>query len=131
MGKKRINQLLEQLQANQEKELHNAAAIFTVAQVAVNELREQIPESAETAIADLPAAPASFTKAELLQRYGSYNHCRKAAQQQGIKFSRTPTWQQLEAGFSYAETCRQLVRSYMDAHPNPDLEGVAIAITLG
>lgn len=134
MGKKRIAQLLEQLQDNQQREVENAAAIFTVAQVAVNQLQPQEEPapamlSADT-IAALPAAPVAIDVPTLKQRYGSFNACRQAAKQRGIKFRGTPTWAQLCAGFSYAEACQQLISSYVEAHPQPNLAGVSIELRL-
>lgn len=138
MGKKRVNQLLEQLKATQQADLHNAAAIFTVAQVAVNELRDQAVEasspvhSARLALPAMPEemGPPLLSKADLLQRYGSFQGCRQAAKQQGIRFSKTPTWSTLCAAFSYAETVRQLVKRYMEQHPYPDLQGVTVEVSL-
>jgi hypothetical protein len=136
MGKKRVTQLLEQLKDNQQQELQNAAAIFTVAQVAVNQLQQAAPAAAvnladdRISIAALPPAPMLLNQAELLQRYGSYRGCRKAAKAQGIKFSRTPSWKQLVAAFSYVEACRQVIQTYVAAHPSPDLRGVSIELKL-
>ncbi|MGH2413541.1 MAG: hypothetical protein ACRDEA_07590 [Microcystaceae cyanobacterium] len=124
MGKKRITQLLEQLKANQQAELQNAAAIFTVAQVAVNELREQGLQDTEPIVAALPPAPVLLDRNQLLQRYGSYRGCRKAAKEQGIKFSRTPSWEQLVIALSYAETLREIFQSYLEVYPNPALQGI-------
>lgn len=132
MGKKRITQLLEQLHENQQKDLENAAKIFTVAQVAVNQLREQVVS--QTAPALPPAStftpPKSISQEELLKRYGSYKGCRIAAKAQGLKFSRTPTWKQLIAGFSYLEACQQVIDCYMAAYPNPDLPEITIQLKL-
>jgi hypothetical protein len=130
MGKKRVTQLLEQLKANQQEELQNAAAIFTVAQVAVNALQEQAPLDIEPAIAALPPAPVLLEKAELLRRYGSYNGCRQAAKQRGIKFSRTPKWKQLATAFSYADALQQITNLYIEAYPSPELHGITIELKL-
>jgi predicted RNase H-like nuclease len=131
MGKKRITQLLDQLKSNQQMELQNAAAIFTVAQVAVNELQEQVVSDIAPTVAALQPASDPLDKAELLRRYGSYNGCREAAKKQGIKFSRTPRWEQLSTAFSYTETCRQLIQGYLEAHPHKELKGVSIELKLG
>ncbi|MEB3356075.1 MAG: hypothetical protein VKK04_05065 [Synechococcales bacterium] len=146
MGKKRIAQLLEGLKENHQQDLQNAAAIYSVAQVAVNELERQAVEGegvdgqeGRRAIAPLPAAtapfplpdPVSISKAELLEHYGSYNGCRKAAREQGIKFRKNPSWAQLEAGFSYAEAVRQLVRHYLASQPHPNLRNIAVEVSLG
>lgn len=53
MGRKRIHELLGQLEANQERTAAVDAAIFTVAQVAVNELRERA-EGFERQTKELP-----------------------------------------------------------------------------
>lgn len=127
MGKRRVTQLLHQLKTNQQQELHNAAAIYTVAQVAVNELQEQSQDSTNAA---LPPAP-SLDKAELLRRYSSYNGCRTAAKNKGIKFQQTPSWQQLITAFGYAEACQQLLHIYTEAYPRPELQGVTIELPLG
>lgn len=132
MGKKRIDQLLEQFKENQQQDLHNAAAIYTVAQVAVNELQAQAQQESPWGgtTEALPPAPPTFTKSELLQRYKSYNGCRSAAKQQGIKFSRTPSWKQLEIAFGYLETCQHWINAYMHQYPQPGLQGVSIQLKL-
>ncbi|MBW4635935.1 MAG: hypothetical protein KME30_29860 [Iphinoe sp. HA4291-MV1] len=130
MGKKRITQLLEQLKDNQHKELQNAAVIYTVATVAVNELLEQESQIPEPPIGLLPFAPKKIDKVELLKQYGSYNACRQAAKKQGIKFSRTPSWEQLAAGFSYAEAFRQVIKAYVETHPSPGLKGTKFELSL-
>lgn len=140
MGKKRITQLLEQLKDNQQQDLQNTAAIFTVAQVAVNQLQEQL-QSEPQSIAALPAAktesvtvlsaPILIDEAELRRRYGSHVACRQAAKAQGIKFSKTPSWHQLTVAFSYLQACQQLVQSYVQAHPSEQLSGVSIELKLG
>ena len=89
MGKKRVTQLLDQLKENRQQELENAASIFTVAQVAVNELQADVVQEAKAAVPALPSAPILLDKAELLRRYGSHKGCRKAAKEKGIKFIRT------------------------------------------
>jgi hypothetical protein len=144
MGKKRITQLLDQLQANQQQDLQNAAAIFTVAQVAVNQLQEMqansaanaLPAASEAKLAATAAsslsvaAPVEWSEAELRQRYGSHTACRQAAKKQGIVFSKTPTWQQLGAAFAYFDICQELVQSYMQIYPNSDLKGISFQIRL-
>lgn len=134
MGKQRINRLLSQLKDNRQQDIQNAASIFTVAQVAANELELQAGDSDETsekAIAALPAAPSGVDKAELLRRYGSYNGCRSAAKQEGITFRKTPSWNQLIAGFSYAESIRQLAKHYLVAYPHPELGSIAVTVDFG
>jgi hypothetical protein len=139
MGKKRVTQLLEQLKENQQAGLKNSAAIYTVAQVAVNELQNQLDSETENAIAPLPvlaaALPVADTvaildKADLVRQYGSHLGCRRAAKAQGIRFSKTPSWQQLIAAFSYIETFRELIAAYTTAHPHPGLHGMTIEIVL-
>lgn len=124
MGRKRITQLLDQLQTNHETDLQNAAAIFTVAQVAVNQLEQQTSGNS-VAIAALPPA-MTLGKEELKQRYGSYRACRSAAKQKGIRFQRTPTWEQLAAAFTYFEVCETLIQDYLKLHPNPMLHGLSL-----
>ncbi len=138
MGKKRIARLLDQLKENKEQDLKNAASIFTVAQVAVNELERQqtddepAPDENEgKAIAVLPSAPPTLDKEELLRRYGSYNGCRKAAKAEGITFHKNPGWNQLIAGFRYAESMRLMAEQYLATHPNPDLHDITISVRFG
>jgi len=131
MGKKRVTQLLEQLKVQQQQDVQNAAAIFTVAQVAVNELKEQAAQEQVPPVAALPPAPTTASKAQLLQRYDSYNGCRSAAKQRGIKFSRTPSWEQLIAAFGYIEACQAIVNAYLEAHPNTKLQGVTFELKIG
>lgn len=123
MGKKRITQLLEGLKENQLQELHNSAAIYTVAQVAVNELQQQSLQIDQPPIAALPSTLQITDKAQLLEKYGSYNACRKIAKDQGIKFSRTPSWEQLAAALSYAEAFQQIIETYVETYPYPKLKG--------
>lgn len=130
MGKKRVTQLLERLKANQQIEVQNAAAIFTVAQVAVNQLQEKVLDSIEPTIAALPPAPILFDKAELLRRYGSYQECRKAAKELGIKFRHTPSWQQLIIAFSYIEIFQKMIESYLKIYPNPELHGITFKLEI-
>jgi hypothetical protein len=130
MGKKRINQLLEQLETNHQQDLQNAASIFTVAQVAVNKLQEQNLESVDSSISVPSPSPLLLDKSILLQRYGSYNNCRKAAAKQGIKFKRNPKWSQLVAAFSYLEAFQQVVKSYLQIYPNSDLGGTSIELRI-
>ncbi len=130
MGKKRITQLIEQLKDNQQVELQNAAAVYTVATVAVNELLQQESQVTESAVAALPGVPQKIDKAQLLEEYGSYNACRKAAKKQGIKFSRTPNWKQLTAAFNYAQAFQQIIIAYVEAHPDPGLKGTTFELSI-
>lgn len=127
MGKKRVAQLLAQLKENQEKDIENAAGIYTVAKVAVEAL-EQSDVSQSTALA-LPER-VTVTKQDLLEKYGSFNRCRSAASKRGIKFSKTPSWAKLEAAFSHQEAVQNLVQSYLANFPDAQLEGVSLAVEL-
>lgn len=129
MGKKRITQLLENLKENQQQELQNAAAIYTVAQVAVNELQQQNLQVEEQPIAALPSTLQIIDKTQLIQLYGSYNACRKAAKEKGIKFSRSPSWEQLSAAFTYAENFQQIITNYIQIYPYPQLQGTKFELT--
>ncbi|MEO0456834.1 MAG: hypothetical protein AAF152_09655 [Cyanobacteria bacterium P01_A01_bin.114] len=139
MGKQKIDRLLAQLQDNQNQDIQNAAAIFTVAQSAVNHL-DQIEQgiNTEPTIEEpnitksnvLPTAPLKLTKADLINRYGSYNACRKVAKQTGITFSRSPRWPQLVAAFNYLEACQACVHRYMKQYPNPELSHVSLTLKL-
>lgn len=135
MGRKRIEQLLEQLKENQQAELENAAAIYTVAKVAVNTLKQVVEEAEqiEDSIAELPAVSltiAAIDKAELLRRYGSHPQCRTAAKKQGIHFNKNPSWEQLIAAFNQVETLRQLLKSHLRSHPCPELRGTTFQLTI-
>lgn len=128
MGKQRIAELLTQLRDNQSQDVENAAAIYTVAQVAVNALDETAePHSSGTA--QLPAS-VTVSKAELLERYGSFNGCRRAAKELGIRFPKTPSWSALEAAFSYHQVFHDLIQQSFAAKPNKHLAGVTFEITL-
>ncbi len=130
MGKQRITELLARLKDNEARELENAASIYTVAQVAVNALDQPHQLALEHAPAALLPAPTRVNKAELLERYGSYNGCRKTAKALGIRFNKTPTWEKLEAAFSYQEACQQLVQQYLKLHPSQLLSGITIEVQL-
>jgi hypothetical protein len=65
-----------------------------------------------------------------LQRYGSYNKCRKAAKALGIQFSITPSWKQLTQAFSYAEALQHLTHNYLEAYPSSALDGVTMRLQL-
>ena len=127
MGKQRVEQLLAQLKETEAKDIENAAAIYTVAQVAVNALEQ--PQLPQLEPAGLPVV-SIITKSELLDRYGSFNGCRKAAKKLGIKFSKTPSWQKLEAAFSYREACQKLIKNYLETYPSEHLQGISLDIPL-
>jgi hypothetical protein len=123
MGKQKIDRLLAQLKDNHSQDIQNAAAIFTVAQAAVNQLDpKDLPA--------LPPAPTLLTKADLIERYGHYNGCRKAAKQAGIIFHQTPRWAQLIAAFSYLAACQACISAYVQQHPHPDLQGISLMLDL-
>lgn len=128
MGKQTIDRLLAKLQSSHEQDIHNAAAIFTVAQGAVNQF--QNPSEMALAPEQLPA-PQQLTQAELLNRYGSYNACRAAAKKAGITFSQSPRWTQIIAAFNYLEACQEHINSYLQHYPNPELTGTKITLKLG
>lgn len=133
MGKKKIDQLLAQLQTNHDTDVQNAAGIFTVAQGAVNDLANAVGEQVNALVPSaraLPAAPQQLTKDDLLKRYGSYNGCRSAAKAAGITFSRPPRWSQIIAAFSYLDACQACIDNLMRQHPNPELKTVKVTLTL-
>ena len=128
MGKKQIERLLEQLKENQQKDVQNAAQIYTVAQVAVTQLAEHSTEGSTVAKPALAAASSQWSKAQLEKTFGSYNACRSKAKAQGIQFKRTPTWNQLVAAFNYADAFQQLIYQYLDQHPTPHLKHVTFTL---
>ena len=128
MGKQKIERLLTQLKENQQRDIQNAAAIYTVAQSAVNELAQT--ETAREVVSLPDGMPLQLTKSDLVQRYGSYNGCRQAAKKQGISFSRSPKWSQLVAAFNYAEACQACVRKYVALYPSADLKGAKLTLML-
>ena len=119
MGKQKLDQLLKQLENNHAQDIENAAAIFTVAQGAVDQLAAPSPQPNAPALGESVAAPSSLTKADLLKRYGNYNACRQAAKRAGIAFSHTPRWSQLVAAFSYLPACQACVGSYYSSTLTP------------
>ncbi len=132
MGRQKIDRLLTQLKSSHQQDVQNAAAIFTVAQGAVNELGK-IDEEQDEALAIAPALlqePLQLTKADLISRYGDYNACRKAAKKAGVVFSKTPRWDQLAVAFSYVTACQSCVANYVAQNPNPNLKGISIAVVL-
>jgi hypothetical protein len=140
MGKQTIDRLLTKLQDSHEQDIHNAAAIFTVAQGAVNQLQNRSEIVSKTAsdaatqstvLAAKQLAPLQLTQAELMNRYGNYNACRAAAKRAGITFSRSPRWTQIVAAFNYLEACQASISAYLQHYPNRDLQGTKITITLG
>lgn len=130
MGKQRITELLARLKDNEARELDNAASIYTVAQVAVNALDQPQQLASDPSSAALLPAPIRVSKAELLERYGSYNGCRKTAKALGIRFNKTPSWEKLEAAFSYQEACQQWVQQYLQLYPSQQLSGITIEVQL-
>ncbi len=131
MGKQKLDRLLAQLKDNQSQDIQNAAAIFTVAQGAVNQLA-QLEQQADVLAEPITLSDAlpELTQADLIERYGSYNNCRKAAKQLGITFSKNPRWEQLVAAFRYLPACQSCVDAYMQRHPHPDIKGIKIQLTL-
>ena len=130
MGKKRITQLLDQLHTNHQAELKNAAQIFTVAQVAVNQLSQQTETTSIVQPDPCFQPPTVVDQVALKQRYGSFNECRKAARQLGIQFHRNPTWAQLVIAFSYFDALQNLFQDYMSAFPDANLRDVTLAFRL-
>ncbi len=135
MGKQKIDRLLTQLKSSHQQDVQNAAAIFTVAQGAVNVLEQADEAKGETgevrAIAPVSSQPPSqLTKADLISRHGNYNACRQAAKKAGIGFSKTPHWEQLIAAFNYIEACQICIDDYIAQNPNPNLKGIKITIAL-
>jgi hypothetical protein len=129
MGKQRITELLSQLESDRQKDLKNSAAIYAVAQVAVNQLAQSSQDPAAQNHL-VPPAPLTLDKTELIQRHGSYNGCRKAAKALGIQFRTTPSWQQLAQAFSYAESLQQWVNLYLESYSTPALKGVTLSLRL-
>ncbi|NEO34658.1 MAG: hypothetical protein F6K36_30585, partial [Symploca sp. SIO3C6] len=133
MGKKRITQLINRLKDNQEQDIKNAASIFTVAQIAVEELEQQGMDDSgaqkDTPYFSLPLEHPLINKTELLRRYGSHLGCRKAAKLQGIKFTRTPSWNKLVAAFQHLESINALVRQYINQQDLP-VDNIHITIEL-
>lgn len=130
MGKNRINQLLTQLKDNHQEDIQTAAGVFTVAQSAVNQLKETVLPGAETKPALEAGKPQQLTKADLIEKYKSYNGCRSAAKKLGITFSRTPRWSQVVAAFNYSVACQDCIDAYMQQYPCKELKGVSVTLML-
>ncbi len=132
MGKKRIHQLLEKLDTLHQADVHNAAAIYAVAQVAVNQLEAQTAVTTPNLAGVLPAsAVVQWTKASLESQYGSFNRCRQVAKSRGIRFSKTPSWDQLVAAFNCFEALQELIQKHLATQPQPNLKGVKMEFPLG
>lgn len=127
MGKQKIDRLLAQLTDNHQADIQNAAAIFAVAQGAVNKLAQNQEAAASESFS---VEPLQLTKEDLVRRYGNYNACRKAAKKAGITFVRSPRWSQLIAAFNYIEACQTCISSYIEQNPSPNLTGVKITVML-
>ena len=129
MGKQRIQDLLEELKANHQRDVENANAIYTVAQVAVNQL-DEIAEASEPTLALPEHSSPILDREELKRRYHNYQGCRRAAKALGIRFSKTPSWEKLACAFSYAEALRQFSQHYLNTHPNPLLQGIKVDVKI-
>jgi hypothetical protein len=140
MGKKRIAELMQQLEREQQVDIKNAAGIYAVAQVAVHQLSQQsAQEPNSNPVPDHSLAPFRFNpslelnkglkKSELLARYGSYQNCRRAAKDLGLHFTKTPSWEQLGQALHHAETLQYLVNQYFESYPTT-LPGVSICLPL-
>ncbi len=153
MGKKRIQRLLTQLEDHHQQGSQNSAAIYTVAQVAIDRLEQSLDLLADTTSpqaiaagsedfesAAQPIAPTGLNpvltlppssqidKVELKRRYGSLAACRKAAKEMGISFAKTPSWDRLVAAWQFQEGLLHLRSQYLQACPMTDLESVTISL---
>ena len=136
MGKKRITELFHQLEREQQKDIKNSAKIYAVAQVAVHQLAEQSTQEPSSSsvlnrsVAPLRANPSlGIEKSALLERYGTYQDCRRAAKNLGLHFTKTPSWEQLSQALSHAEALQSLVNQYFESYP-ATLSGVSICLPL-
>jgi serine/threonine protein kinase len=82
-----------------------------------------------------PAVPlvpvlAPLDKAELIQRYGSYNECCKIATTRGIQFSGNPSWDMLTQAFSYLDAVQEFSHSYMETYPSLALAEIKFEVNL-
>lgn len=126
MGKKRIEALLTNLKETQERDLMNSAQIYTVAQVAVNELAAR--DSVERALSSRPTLPEvpHYSIADLKAQYPNVSACRKALKEKGLTFSKTPSWAKMAIALHHFEIQQQQLQSYLQHCAGQDLAGTVM-----
>lgn len=122
---KRLRQTLANAQAFEQQRIR-AEAQLAAAAANLAELSEVAIGTLETALTPVPVS--RLTVADLKQRYGSYQNCRRAAAQLGIRFPKTPSWEQLAIALSHVGALHAFWRQYCLDHP--DLAAVALGFEL-
>lgn len=124
MGKAKLQRLLGELEAVQLADRQNAAAIYTVATLAVQKLEEQAATAPP--IAALPeAAPVDFSAFK--QQFIDHKACRQWLKVQGIQFAKTPSWRDLYQSWRYLLAVQPALAAALRTHPLPASAKLAIA----
>lgn len=118
MGKAKLQRLLEQLDAVQAADRENAAAIYTVATIAVQQL-EQVAGPVELSPTLAIAEQSGGDLAQFKQQFESYQDCRRQLKAQGLSFGKTPTWQQLYDGWQYLNLVLPALTNALQTQPLP------------
>nr|WP_234909995.1 hypothetical protein [Synechococcus elongatus] len=109
-----------------EQQRIHAEAQLAAAAAQLAELSEVAIGTLETAMTPLPVS--RLTVADLKQRYGSYQGCRRAAAQLGIRFPKTPSWEQLAIALSHVGALKAFWQQYCLDHP--ELAEVSLCLEL-
>ncbi|PZD70761.1 Serine/threonine-protein kinase C [Acaryochloris thomasi RCC1774] len=88
------------------------------------------PKADEPKPFPLVPVPTPLEKAELIERYGSYNECCKIAVARGIQFHGAPSWEKLIQAFSYLDAIQEFSHGYMAAYPSLALSEVKFEVNL-
>jgi intracellular sulfur oxidation DsrE/DsrF family protein len=136
MGKKRLEKLLTDLKDNHQRDLKNAAEIYTVAQVAVNQLSDEKnegkskkktkkkPEAETLKLGPSKLVPSGHcqphTIEDLKTQYITVAACRKALKDRGLTFSKVPSWEKLAIALNCFEAQQAFLTDYLQQHPSND-----------
>ncbi len=136
MGKKRLEKLLTDLKDNHQRDLKNAAEIYTVAQVAVNQLADaknegksktktkKKPEAERLQLESPKLEPSRdrqpHTIDDLKTQYVTVTACRKALKTRGLIFTKAPSWEKLAIALNCFEAQQAFLTDYLQQHPTHD-----------
>ncbi|ABB57333.1 hypothetical protein [Synechococcus elongatus] len=123
MGKAKLQRLLGELEAVQLSDRQNAAAIYTVATVAVQKLKEQAVAPPVPALPE--AAPVDFSAFK--QQFVDHKACRQWLKGQGVQFAKTPSWEDLYQSWRYLLAVQPALTTTLQTHPLPASAKLTIA----